>query len=127
MKPIIFTLVIISQILFLWFENIQGLFVHPITGESVSKIGFIWHMGNFMPVILLSFMSIFGDRKWTITTIVFTVLSVLDYVDWILEGNNIWWHNGIIPVSMNTLTGFVFAVSFMYEFMRYGKSGRIKL
>src|SRR6478609_3477462 len=122
MKPVIFILVFVSRILFLWFENETGLFVYPITGESVSKVGFIWQIGNFVPIILLSFMSIFGDRNWTITTIVFTGLSVLDYADWILEGNNVWWHNGLIPVSMNTLIGFVFAVSFMYEFMRYGTS-----
>jgi len=127
MKPIIFTLVIVSRIVFLWFENITGLFVHPLTGESVSKIGFIWQIGNFMPIILLGFMSIFGDKTWMITSITFTVLAFIDYADWILEGNNVWWHNGIIPISMNTLTGFLFAVSFMYEFMRYGESGKLKL
>lgn len=127
MKPVIFTLVIISRILFLWFENSTGLFVHPITGDSVSKVGFIWQIGNFVPIILLGFLSIFGDKSWMITSITFTVLAFLDYADWILEGNNVWWQNGIIPVSMNTLTGFVFAVSFMYEFMRYGESGKLKL
>jgi|SRR6478609_338580 len=126
MKPIIFTLVIISRSIFLWFENITGVFVHPITGHSVSKVGFIWHIGNFVPVILLSFMSIFGDKSWTITSIVVTVLNIFDYADWILEGNNVWWSNGLIPVSMNTLTGFIFALTFMYEFMKYGKSGWLK-
>ena len=124
MKPVVFILVIISRIIFLWFENDTGLFVHPVTADSISKVSFIWQIGNFMPIILLSFMSIFGDRNWTITTVVFTGLSILDYADWILEGNNVWWHNGLIPVSMNTLIGFVFAVSFMYEFMRYGTSGK---
>jgi hypothetical protein len=127
MKPIIFAIVIISRILFLWFSDDDRLFVHPLTRSSVSHEAFIWQIGNFLPIILLGFMSIFGDKTWTITTIAFTVLAFIDYADWILRGSHVWWWNGIIPISMNTLTGFVFAVSFMYEYVRYGESGKLKL
>lgn len=127
MKIVLFAIVIVSRVLFLWYEGDQRLFVHPLTGASVSNEAFMWQIGNFMPVIAIGVMSIFGDKSWMITSITFTVLAVFDYADWILEGNNVWWHNGIIPISMNTLTGFLFAVSFMYEYVRYGESGKLKL
>lgn len=127
MKPAIFIMVIMSRIAFLWFEGDTRLFVHPLTGSSVSYEAAIWQIGNFLPIILLSFMSIFGDKKWIVTTIAFTLLAILDYADWFLEGNNVWWRNGSFPVSMNVLTGVVFALTFMYEFMKYGNSGRCKI
>lgn len=130
MKPIIFILVIASRIVFLWFASDPDnpvIWEHPLTHKLISRESWIWQIGNFVPIILLGFMSIFGDKSWLITTVVFTGLAVLDYADWILEGNNVWWHNGIYPVSMNTLTAFVFMLTFMYEFMKYGKSGRCKI
>jgi len=127
MKPIIFASVIISRILWLFsglFFDIETLFyTHPLTGQKVLLVGFIWHIGNFFPIIALGFLSIFGDNTWTITSVLFTILSFVDYVDFLLEGNNVWWTNGIFPVSMNTLTGFIFALSCMYEFIVYGKHG----
>lgn len=127
MKPIAFAVLIVSRALFLWFYNDHRLFVHPFTGESVSLEAFIWQIGNFVPITALLFVSIFRDRSWIVTTAALTIMSIFDYTDWILEGNNVWWRNGFVPISMNTLTGFVFLLTFMYEFMKYGKSGRCEI
>src|SRR5690349_18073680 len=125
MKPVIFLLILILKAAFLAIPEKAGIFHFWIMDGGIEKKTFVWFLGDFIPMVALSFLSIFGDKSWRITSIVFTFCMVFDTFDFLCTGDQVWGHWGDFPVCANTLVIGIFGLGLIYEIWKTKSSMRI--
>lgn len=86
----------------------------PLSEEEVSVRGYVYYVCEhlkFIALVLLMWLSPAQARDFK-TDRVFVILAVLDFIDYLAFGNNVYYKIGaqpMLPISMN-----VFAIAFFF-------------
>ncbi len=98
----------------------------PLSSEIVSVRGYVYYVCEHLKFIALSLMMFLPASDRDIKTDrLFVALAVLDFLDYLLVGNNVWLSvplpgKPILPISMNTVSIVVF---FLYARKQWRMNG----
>lgn len=111
-RGVVWSFVIVSLLFvsFMAFERWKETPIHfLLTGKVVMVQGAAYYIGEHLAIITLC--GIIYKIHRVLPVFIFIAWQVLDMVDFCLTGNEIWFHVGFIPVSMNTAGLLVFCIS----------------
>lgn len=69
-------------------------------------------------LMALSYMVAAESRIYRLSCIAFFWLQVADFLDYLANYNTLWFHLGLLPVSMNLLMPAVFGLVWIYELIK---------
>jgi len=107
--------------------SLLGLLFMVIRDDSTAMVGFlfkdnqmflqawIWFTGkHHAKVIILSLLLYQYIRS--LPMFVFLIWEILEMVDFFLTANSVWFHLGLVPVSMNTVGITAFCLALLKEY-----------
>ena len=98
-------------------NNAPTFAMFPLKPDATIAIQFYVHfVFEYLGWIALSFIVASEARTFKLSCKTFFWLQVADFVDYLLTYNSVWFHLGLLPISMNLAKVLVFGVVVFYEY-----------
>ncbi len=114
-------LLFITLLLGLIFSILPNSYADPKVGflfsdEKIYYSTWVYFAFEHFIFIILSYIIYAESLKYRLALFTFLVISVADFIDYVLTYNEIWYKIGPIPVSMNTLSVVIFALAILKSY-----------
>lgn len=109
---------IVAKMLFLIVPNNDVTVGYLFSDMTVSLEFYIWSLFEKLFLIALAYVVANEATEYREALHIFLWLVIADTADMLLSYNSIWFHIGTLPVSMNTLSVFVFGLVILKEWTK---------
>jgi len=87
-------------------------------GIKLTAQFYFYYIFEHLGMIILSYIAAAEERIYQFEAKVFFFLMCAGLVDFILTYNSVWFHVGILPISMNILSTSIFGIVIFMAWMR---------
>jgi hypothetical protein len=92
-------------------DNTPAMDFFPFHDILLTVQTYVYFVFEHLTIIIFSYIIATEARQYRKEVMIFFWLQVCDFVDYLLTYNSPWFHVGLLPVSMNVVTLFIFGAA----------------